>query len=333
MNVDLPEWLSGKTIAIAAVVLVAVSLFFLVLPAVNVNQNYSVSFGSAALEKNVTINGSQHIEEFEVRQGDGLALFVVVPKKLADNASKISGISHNANLNIVEIDPILKFSHKEESPFWAKLEFDSVNEDICTISLLLPESYLDSIDRSQLEELKVELLGYGEMNPTCEEAKEIERELATELESVFAEDAELKGLEEEAGLVLQLGGPKHGLVLSALKGVKTRANARRQAATQPSVTQPLDSQEKMPMISIFFEEGPEKLKENYQGVLREKYTLLKNKGPINLTVSSQIPESYYSTYLVYPEPVSTGPKPVLDFEKPKVEIKGINPDYFKIKIS
>jgi hypothetical protein len=333
MNVNLPEGLSSKTIAVAVVVLIAVSLFFLMPPAVNVNQNYSVSFGSAALEKNVLINGSRHLEEFEVRQGEGLALFVVVPKKLADNASKIAGISHNANLSIMEIDPILKFTHKEESPLQAKLEFDSANEDICTISLLLPESYLDSIDRSQLEELKTEFLGYGEMNPTCEEAKEIERELATELESVFAEGVELKGLKEEVGLVLQLGGPKHGLVLSALKGVKTRAKAKRQAATQPSVTQPPDTQEETPMVSIFFEDGPEKLKENYQGVLRENYPLLKNKGPINLTVSSEIPESYYSTYLVYPEPVFTGPKPVLDFEKPKVEIKGINPDYFKIKIS
>ena len=329
--------LSGKAVVVIAVVLVAVFLLFLMPPAVNVNQSYSVSFGSAELEKKVLINGSQHIEEFEVSWGEDLSLLVVVPKKLVENASNIAGISHNASLRILEIDPILKFSHKDESPFRAKLEFGSANEDICTLSLLLPNSYLDSIDSLQFGELNAELLGYGEMNPTCNEAKEIEEDLVAELESVFAEDAELKGAEEGADLVLQLEGPKHGLVLSALRGAKARAEARRQAGSQPA-----GSQENKPVVSIFFEDSPERVKEKNLASFREKYTFLKDRESINLSIddvsmhfdSSKITESYYTNYLVFPESITdiVG-KEVTEFDAPEVSFEGLDPFFFDVDIS
>ena len=319
-----------KRIAVvAAAAIVAMFLLFMLQPQVVVEEKYSVSFGSTVLVKEVLITNSIHTEEFAVNNGKDFALITIIPKNLAANASEIKKTDHFAELSLLEFDPILKFTQKGGEQFWANLEFNNVGEDICTVNILLPLSYIDSLNSTQLSELKEKLLEYGALQPTCAEAHDTEQQIANSLEEVF-EEAELQKASIANAIYLQDNATLHSAVLGALTNVLAVVKANKQAGVKPDGTEPAEGET---VVKITFEESAEKMKETYLTYLRDNYTLLKNKEAINLTISSKIPKSYYAAYLVYPDPLSNDSQPVLEFEKPKVEVKGINPDYFKIKIS
>lgn len=147
----------------------------------------------------------------------------------------------------------------------------------------------------------------------------------------FGADNCLGGICSASGFCSSIGG--EGYACSADSGCQTGFYCSENSCKDSAVN-----------VKVFFAESQYLKQRRYAAFLEGFHPLLKDnfskdkKNPIVLTVSENVPNSYYSNYLVYPKvsyPIS-GLALDLSFgsqNKPDVSFKGLNPAGFTVKLT
>ncbi|MFH1587262.1 MAG: hypothetical protein ABID38_05370 [Candidatus Diapherotrites archaeon] len=158
--------------------------------AVFFEKDYIIAYSSLVAEKNVKITRDKHIEEIKLKgEGrDNFAIITIIPKELASNASSIE-FSVQGNKEVLDNDPLIKTIAIEGKPISLKMTFAPKEERISTINVILPLSFLDALDESQLIQLNSELKKAGELNLDVDKANEYENSLGQKLVETFSSAA------------------------------------------------------------------------------------------------------------------------------------------------
>ena len=312
---------------IVSILVLIIASAYLITPGFQpTDRNFAYSYFGINTQKNLKITQDAHEETISVSSSFpelDVVLFTYIPKALADDIGKVK-ISSNGKMTVLESDPLIMVE-KKNSPdsIDLKLEFQNQTES-ATINVLLPENFVLQLSEAQLSQLSEKLLKLNDVNQeiTIDNASEIEAEINANLSQLFLPTAELSA-EENSGAVFfdeaeaeqnRFAEVPLELVLAAID------NSIEQFL--PPLPKIIDSIE----ILLSSPDSPRvEIVNRYADWFPEMITL---------TLSEQIPEAEYETWIVYPELVydSLG-NPLDSISQPIVEIEGPLKDYIGFNLS
>jgi len=165
-------------IIIIAIILISVIIFY---PKENIEDKtisenkYSINYSGIILEKEVTVKEKSSEENISInKNANNIVLYTIIPKAYSEKEIEFTSNSETENKGQLLI------SRTADKTLTLTIKIKNFS-DKCSINIVLPSVFVDSLQENEKEQLNNKLLELTETEKNCNEINELEKNLAQDL--------------------------------------------------------------------------------------------------------------------------------------------------------